>query len=265
MRPPWVQIETEFIQRVAGDLGALLAELQGREPDDRDEAVAGWGVEKLILWWLGRCPDEDPPSKHDVVRGPGAARLIARAAGHRGDPEVFVRACTMLEPPLLEQLQDGWRLRGLKRYDAVWAKNRRPKSDRPDAGTEPGRNTPPTVPEDQDRDLDQDLQKPPPPASPRARNVVPLRTQKPEEEADSPFWEFTQQERAKLGRGREEKPAGFARWARETEAEVGPERLSLAYSRFLLDDHFRMRGWPMPVFQRPKVWRPRANDLRNTS
>lgn len=106
---------------------------------------------------------------------------------------------------------------------------------------------------------------PPPPASSAAPNVVHLRAQKPEEEEESPFWEFTQQERAKLGRGREEKPAGFDAWARTTEAEVGPERLSLAYCRYLADEDFRMRGWPMPVFQKPKVWRPRANDLRDTS
>lgn len=105
----------------------------------------------------------------------------------------------------------------------------------------------------------------PPPRPPEsAPNVVPLRTQKPEEEG-SPFWEFTQEEREKLGRTREKKPEGFDDWARGAEAEVGPERLSCAYARFLLDDDFKPRGWPIRVFQSPNVWRQRANPARDTS
>jgi len=105
----------------------------------------------------------------------------------------------------------------------------------------------------------------PPPAPPRGANVVPLHTQEAEEEVEHPFWEFSQAEREKLGRAREQKPEGFDAWARAAEGEVGPERLSVAYGRYLLDDHFRLKGWPMPVFQSPKVWRPRATRVRDTS
>jgi hypothetical protein len=107
---------------------------------------------------------------------------------------------------------------------------------------------------------------PPPPAPPRGANVVPLRTsERSEEEEVDRLWEFMQSEREKLGRSREKRPKAFSLWAAGVLREVGSFRLTAAYSRYLLDDDFSLRGWPMPVFQTPGVWRPRANEVRDTS
>src|SRR5690606_28344206 len=70
MRQPWYQVTNELIDQVAPELAVAL---------DWSEAAAGWGLLKAIRWVLGRCPDHEPPSANAVVRGPHAAKLIARA------------------------------------------------------------------------------------------------------------------------------------------------------------------------------------------
>jgi hypothetical protein len=120
MRLPFLQVAMEVIEQVAPDLAVML---------DREESAIGWGLMKLFPWALGRCPENKPPSACAVVEGPSAARLIARAAGFSGDPEVFVDACEAVRPdPVLERTDGGIRVCGLGRYDAAWLKNL-PKDD----------------------------------------------------------------------------------------------------------------------------------------
>ena len=111
MHLPFLQITNEVIDQVAPDLAAML---------EWTEEGAGWGLLKAIRWGLGRCPDDAPPSSNATVQGPHAAKLIARAAGYRGDPEAFVDACEQVRPAVLERVQDGVRFRGFDRYDVAW-------------------------------------------------------------------------------------------------------------------------------------------------
>lgn len=112
---PYLQVDSEVLEVAAPDLAVLLR---------WDEAKAGWGLLKLFKWALSRCPRDEPPSKNDVVEGPDAARLVARAAGYRKDPEAFVAACEAVRPALLERTPAGVRVRGLDRYDSAWERAR---------------------------------------------------------------------------------------------------------------------------------------------
>lgn len=110
MRPPWLQIDTELIEQVAPEVAIEL---------DVDEMAVLGGLVRLIKWALGRVPEGALPSLHAIISGPTAAKQIARVAGHRGDPEAFVDACSRCAHPIFERLPDGVRIRGLDRYDAV--------------------------------------------------------------------------------------------------------------------------------------------------
>lgn len=128
MRLPWEQIAMEVIEVSAPELAAKL---------DISEAEAGWGIILAIKWALARCPDHEPPSANAIVKGPSAARQIARAAGYKGDPELYVKTAASLTFPTLELVPDGIRVRGLNRYDAAWGSNHKAlwaawKAARPD-------------------------------------------------------------------------------------------------------------------------------------
>lgn len=110
MRVEWLQVSMEVIRQSAPDLAVLL---------DTTEAEAGWGLIKLFEWALGRVPQGEYPSLHDLVPGPMAARLIARAAGFTGDPDAYVAAAESLAHPILQRRPDGVRFRGMKRYDVI--------------------------------------------------------------------------------------------------------------------------------------------------
>lgn len=114
MRLPYLQIANEVLDQVAPDLAVKLG---------CSEAVAGWGVLRLFRWALGRCPEDGPPSAYDVIEDEDAALLVANAAGHKGDPELYVRACSQIRPAVLERTEGGIRIRGLDRYDAAWGKS----------------------------------------------------------------------------------------------------------------------------------------------
>jgi hypothetical protein len=173
MRLPYQQVAMEVIELVAPELAVAL---------DWTEEGAGWGMIHLHKWALARCPDHEPPSANDTVRGPNAAKLIARAARYHGDPEAFVDACAGAQPSILERVEGGIRIRGLDRYDAAWGKSHPkewaawrlrnglgadPGRNRDGIGTEPGRirpgtgpdpeqNRAGTVPPDADADADTD-------------------------------------------------------------------------------------------------------------
>lgn len=115
MRLPYLQIAMEIMELAAPDLAVVL---------DRPESEMGWGLLKVFRWALGRCPDNAPPSTHDVVKGASAARLVAGAANFGGDPEAYVDAlCSVGPDPILERVQGGIRVCGLNRYDQAWLKN----------------------------------------------------------------------------------------------------------------------------------------------
>lgn len=275
MHLPWTQVANEVIDLAAPQLASAL---DWHEDLEVAEALALRGLLRFIRWAVSQCPTDRPPSASALIQGPGAARLIALQMRYRGDPEHLVGALAAIIPsPIVTREAGGIRINGLDRYDTAWRKNFK---DEAKVWDERNAKPPPPVrvpdgkrteavrnPAVQTSDADvrrRDVEKPPPAGDP-APNVVHLHAQQPEEEEESTFWEFTQQEREKLERTREKKPEGFDAWARTAEAEVGPRRLSAAYSRFLLDDDFERRGWPMPVFMSPKVWRQRANEVRDTS
>jgi hypothetical protein len=115
LRVPYLQVAMEVLELHAVE---LAAKLRWREGD------AFLGMAKVFAYGLARCPDEAPPSAHDVLWGPDAAKIIARAAGWRKNPDAFVDACTALPEPPLERVAGGIRFCGLWRYDAAWSKNR---------------------------------------------------------------------------------------------------------------------------------------------
>lgn len=111
---PWIQVAAEVIEHAAPELAVAL---------DWNEDSALAGLVRMFRWAADRCPDDRPPSASDVVKGSSAAKLIARAAGFKGDVEAFVSACEAVFPdPILERTPDGIRVLGLKRYDAAWAR-----------------------------------------------------------------------------------------------------------------------------------------------
>lgn len=267
MRPPWLQIETDFIEVVAPDLRILLEtpELQVSEGD------AGWGAEKAFLWMLKRCPHDEPPSAHDTLTGPAAARLLAGAALYRGPPEQLVSA--YVEVGLLELLDDGTlRLRGLRRYDEAWAKNDKERAarwasthpdwalahrfigDRHGTATEPPRK--PGELDGQDpRSKIQDPRslKPPPPAGGGAGERVAVVVG---EQETASLFEAMQVQREEEGFQREGRaPKGFRDWHLEFRRVGHQDDQALRGHRgFLRDTSIRRPRHPTGVFIHPEVW-----------
>lgn len=268
MRPPWLQVSTDFLDTGAGDLAVHLYDDVGEDA----EARAGWAAIKVIEWVLARCPPAEPPSVHAYVRGPEAARLLARAARYRGDPERLVRGYVAVG--LIEQLEDGLRLRGASRYDAMWAKNNpglareymrahpdwRPARDRAGTGPEPGRETAGPDPEPgrtcadtdpQDPDPDPYKEVPPPPARPRRRKAGGGG------EIPTDLWRQMQK-----ARGAERLPAemrppqGFNAWeATAHQAGHRDEQLLEGYARnYLPDPSIKTPNHPTSVWIHPDVW-----------
>lgn len=73
------------------------------------------------------------------------------------------------------------------------------------------------------------------------------------------FWKWSQSERRQRGLDVERvKPAKYDGWYTAAAARAGPEALGRAYLRFLADEHFRERGWPIAVFIAEAVWSSRT-------
>lgn len=111
MRFPWLQVDADFREAKAGDLGALL-------DISRREAV-GLMVD-LWAWVLTRSPDDRPPD--GIISGTGAVPMLERAAEWTGERGKLAAALEELQ--LLERLPNGIRLRGVGRYATTWKKNR---------------------------------------------------------------------------------------------------------------------------------------------
>lgn len=111
MRLPFLQVAMEVLELHAPELAITLKWSEG---------CAFIGLVRMFNWGLARVPHGELPSKHDVVKGPNAARLVARAAGWKRSPDFFVDACCELPEPPLERVEGGIRLCGLgARYDAA--------------------------------------------------------------------------------------------------------------------------------------------------
>lgn len=111
MRLPFLQLDSEVLDVTAPEVAIAL---------DWTEEAAVVAVLRMVQYVLARCPDDAPPSAHAVIRGPNAARILARVAKWAGDPDAFVAAFCGASHPVLERLSDGIRLRGTKRYDEAW-------------------------------------------------------------------------------------------------------------------------------------------------
>jgi hypothetical protein len=116
MRAPYLQIAMEVLELHAPELAVAL---------EWNEDSAFTGLVKIFRWGFARVPEGEMPSGHNIVRGPTAAKLIARAAGYQGDPDAFVDACCVLAPDApLERVEGGVRLCGLSRYDSMVTKRK---------------------------------------------------------------------------------------------------------------------------------------------
>lgn len=270
MRLPYLQLANDLIEHAA-DLAVEL---------DVPEEKAGWGLVKLIAWALSRCPDDAPPSHNDVVTGPSAAKLIARAAGFPvADADRFVTACEQLQPkPILERVPGGIRVRGLDRYDQAWGKNhpelwRELRRTRNETGPKPERVRTETGAPDQDPDPDPDPDqevdsKPPPtPSAPvgalaavvEASVVepdvtgIPRTVRRPAVEwrvhTEAGCWEMLQLERELRGLEREaRRPAKFSAWFARALSDAGPEAIQEIFRAWLDDPHVQKATRPVAAF-----------------
>lgn len=268
MRLPFVQVAMELVEQVAPDVAATL---------DCDEAKIGWGILKAIIWALGRCPDDAPPSSNAVIEGKSAAKLIARAAGHLGDPEAFVDACSAARPSILERVDGGIRFRGFDRYDDAW-RNARSRSVKAKHAAEHRWGTkrassehPPSIDHALPQGCSSDApgcldpypepdpypeSKPPPPTSsagrPSAEVVVgkdfwvdgdcyPATT--------DGAWELIQRIRQENRLPRElSRPKGFRDWAPRALKESGMSGICDTHIRFVGDNKIEAKGHPTAVF-----------------
>lgn len=121
---PWIQLAAELMD--------AAPELSVRLECNENDALA-YSV-RAIRWAVDRVPKHIKPSEFADVRGPKAAQLIARAAKYPGPPEEFCTAWCELPDPPLERTADGYRFRGLHRYDTTWKKNRGKPEDEPGGG-----------------------------------------------------------------------------------------------------------------------------------
>lgn len=279
MRVQWVQVAMEVVEESAPDLAVLL---------ETSEAEAGWGLIKLIKWFLGRVPENEYPSMHDLVHGPHAARLIASAAGYKGDSQRYVEALEELAKPILQIMADGVRMRGMNRYDAMLdeAEERSSKAKKaararwgtgepvkpeiehaPSIARASSEQCSSNAPRCLDRDVDEDSEslKPPPPADtpPRAKLVavekLPFLTVADLTPRDRTRWKHRQRARRNVGLLREtDPPSGWPAFCDELEArKLGDEQVEHSHAMYLRDEHFADRKWPTALWIQPGIWRSR--------
>lgn len=130
MRLPYLQIDMEVVEKAAPDIAVVLG---------KDEAKVGWGLVKLFRWAISNCPEDKPPSESAVIPDEKAVELIAGAAGFSRCAPEFVYACMRVGPdPVLQKVDGGIRICGLKRYDAAW--RRRGKRNAETTASEPNRD-----------------------------------------------------------------------------------------------------------------------------
>lgn len=277
MRAPWLQISMEVLELVAPNVAVLT---------NRSELETLGSLTKFIGWALGRCPEERPPSAGGLVTGAMAAKLIAAGSHFPGNPHELVEAYVQVHPPLLERQADGFRIRGLRRYDGFWAKSypahakawkaahpewrpprvkevakedvdpaSEPKPPRTGEDSEPNRsrNTAVSPPQDPDQEEERERKKEPPPQAngggggdPVALLEPPLRER----------WEIIQEVRRGHGLNRERAPPPhLAKWSTDCDsAGVDNAQIRYAAQMFMRDTTFSERQWPTAVFIHPNVF-----------
>jgi hypothetical protein len=178
------------------------------------------------------------------------------------DPELFVMV------GFLDPSEGGYRVRGMSRYLVAEAGRLTKKSKRTDAtpvAPRSRRGTRQVEPESDpgkardERQEEKGKNQEKPPHNPLGEQGSATGQQ--DEEEQNAFWEWAQAQREELQLPREaERPALLGDVVTNAVHEFGRTALANAYVRFLRDKHFRDSGWPMGVFIRPKVWRPRAHE-----
>jgi hypothetical protein len=289
MELPFYQIDSELFQS-AIDLAVLL---------EWDESKAFHGLARMFVWALKRCPDDAPPSHNDTVRGAGAAKLLAHAAGWTGDAKAFVDACEEIQPPVLQRTQGGIRVRGLKRYDDAWHKARARSAAAKKAADARWGNEADTEGGDasgEDPDPGGNANAVRPHCEPHAGPVrpdaytetetenrkklgkdlspTPLKNRSPtgfpQAAAEKPIWDRWQEQRRARGLPGE-RPLGekWNDWLRKYEAQYGRERLERCFEVYLADPWSRQanakgrcRNATVALFISPGVFASRIIQTR---
>jgi hypothetical protein len=256
MHLPWVQVDTDVLDRTAGDLATLL---------DVDPGIVFLGVVRMWRWAVERTATAEKPPD-GIIRGPAAARLIENAAGWKGAAGAFLDACRTAGIDLVEALATpdvGYRVRGADRYVALWGKNnpdayRRwkegrassapptsapepaPERPRAETGPEPERNRSETGPEPAPQTQKQ-TQKPPSEAGP-PRAGVRAQDRPPDEDMADKWLAFQRAECAAAGLVSDApSPRKVRRWHAAVVTELIQER-HLADSERVADALLR-EGW----------------------
>ncbi len=260
MHLPFMQVANEVIDSVAIEVAAETK----CSPGD-----AFLGVVKMQRWALARCKETAPPSAQATIHGPEAARKITMAAGLQCAPEAFTRACANAQPAVLEELSDGFRFRGLDRYDAAWRKNhkdaaaawdaahpetaRKPPGRRPESGAEPERHRQ-THMQTQTQTLPTEAVEGP---APLGATITPPEGD-PESWLGTDFWSWAQARRIASGFLPEKKPhpsklSGWWATARMMEG-VTVNALREGFFRFGDDKHWESKDPPYPFAAFMSQW-----------
>jgi hypothetical protein len=229
VRFPWLQVDTDFIDAKAAELGALLG-ISRRE-------AAGLALD-LWRWVLSRSPPDRPPD--GILSGSAPVPVLASAVSWQANPEHLLKA--LVEVGMVEVLPEGLRVRGVSRYAATWEKNRRrtpkpqPERNRTGAGPESMREP--------ERKTQTHTQKEDPsgagaPDAPATGGQKPLfdapRPPKPDPEALRGVWNDIAV------------PLGHQRWEAMSDARKKAARLALE----AVPDLGRWAAWLRDQLQRP--------------
>lgn len=253
MRLPYLQVTQE-----TWDYAAQLSQLV----EDLNEDQAFVLLCNLWRWGLSLGPDDQPPT--GFCESDRADKLLAAAVKWRGPARPLIIALSDLG--IIELVHPGIRVRGLDRYHGTWKKNRRPK---PGDRTEPER-VPPGIPPAPERvqygtgaetQTQTQTQKKLLGHHHQADHGKPTAVENPVEKpvvVGKEFWDWAMRERLKV-HGLEPEPEPPREWPAfwEEFSRRSSRAQSGAYCRYLLDNDFRLKGWPMAVFIQPGVYRSR--------
>jgi hypothetical protein len=258
MRTPWAQIAEEIAQQHAPQVGTLTERKELTASERRRAAVGG--IVNFIFWAVGRCPKNRPPSSSAIIVGDMAAELIAAGADYEGDPQRLVAA--YCEVGLLDRIAGGFRVKGLDRYDRLWAKNYpeaaaewRIAGNRHQTGAEPALNRAEKPPSDPDQEKEKDDE---------TKNEDAEEKPQPPTEVEDSLWDSIQWRREHDDPSRrlapeKKRPRDFRDWVQRALADGFTQReLERAHCAYLLDEDFRHKGWPTAIFITEGIWRHRA-------
>ena len=121
MRLPFLQIDADFVAHKSRDVAAVLG-------CSRVQAVGHLSM--LWAWALSRGPEDAAPD--GVIIGPRAAQLLESGAEWLGERGAFVNALSDPSVGLIEQVDGGYRVRGMDRYRKAWDRQRKDRDRKAD-------------------------------------------------------------------------------------------------------------------------------------